>query len=73
MFGVKPAIPALKWPGDGLVMAPAEKASLLCSQFDSKPHREQFVTPLTCFSQSGCNSLAFRTSVLLRLPLDLDT
>ena len=34
---------------------------------------EQFVTPLSCFSQSSCNSLAFRTAVLLCLLLDLDT
>ena len=30
-------------------------------------------TPLSCFPQSRCNSLAFRTSDLLRLLLDLDT
>ena len=55
------------------MVAPAEKASLLGSQFDSKQHREQFVTPFPCFPQSTCNSLAFRTPVLLRLLLDLDT
>ena len=53
-------------------MAPAEKASHLRSQFDSKQCREQFVTPLSCFPQSRCNSLAFRISVLLHLLLDLD-
>ena len=32
------------------------------------------MTPLSCFLQSRCNSLAFRTSVLrLHLDLDLDT
>ena len=66
------SIPALRELGGGLVVAPAEKASLLGSQFDSKQYREQFVTPLTCFPQSRCNSLSFRTSVLLRLLLDLD-
>ena len=54
-------------------VAPAEKASLLGSQFDSKQCREQFGTPLSCFPQSRCNSLVFRTSVLLRLLLNLDT
>ena len=54
------------------MVAPAEKASLLGSQFDSKQCREQFITPLSCFSQSMCNSLAFRTPVLLRVLLDLD-
>ena len=66
-------IPALRRPGGGSVVAPAEKASHLRSQFDSKLCREQFVTPLSCFPQSRCNSLAFWTSVLLLLLLDLDT
>ena len=73
IFGVKPSIPALRGPGCGLVVAPVEKASLLGSQFDSKQCREQFVTPLSCFPQSRCNSLAFRSSALLCLLLDLDT
>ena len=55
------------------MVAPAEKASLLGSQFVSKQCRAQFVTPLSCFQQSWCNSLAFQTLVLLRLLLDLDT
>ena len=73
IYGVNPSIPALRGPGGGLVVAPAEKASLLGSQFDNKLCREQFVTPLSCFSQSECNSSAFRISVLLRLLLDHDT
>ena len=55
------------------MVAPAEKASPLGSQFDSKQCREQFVTPFFCFPPSRSNSLAFRTPVLLRLLLDLDT
>ena len=54
-------------------MAPAEKAYLLSCQFDSNPCREQFSTHLSSFTQSRCNSLTFRTPVLLRLLLDLDT
>ena len=50
-------------------MAPAEKAFLLNSQFDSK----QVVTPLTCFPQLRCNYVPFWTPVILRLLLDLDT
>ena len=73
IFGVKLSIPALKWPGGGLAVAPHEKAALLGSRFDSKHCHEQFATSLSCFLQSTCNSLAFRTSVLLRLLLDLDT
>ena len=81
IFGVKQSIPALRGTGGGLVLqtvhslylSPAEKASLVGSQFDSKKCREQFVTPLCCFPQPRCNSLAFRTPVLLRLRLDFDT
>ena len=64
IFGVRPSIPARMEPGGGLVVAPAANASLLGSQFDSKLCREQFVPTLSCFLQSRCNSLAFRTSVL---------
>ena len=42
-------------------VATAEKASLLVSQFDSKQCREQFVTPLSCFSKFRCNALAIRS------------
>ena len=73
IFCVKPSIPSLRGPGGGLAVPPAEKATLLGSQFDIKQCREQFVTPLSCFSQFRCNSLTFRTSVLLHLLNDLDT
>ena len=59
-------------PGGGLKAGPAEKPSLLGSQFDNKQCREQFVTSLSCFPQARSNSLAFRISVFLRLLLDLD-
>ena len=73
IFGVKPPIPDLRGPGDGLVVAPAEKASLTGYQFDSKQSREQFVTPLSCFPQSRCNLFPFCTSVIFHLLLYLDT
>ena len=41
IFGEKPSAPALSGPGGGMVVPPAEKASLLGSQFDSKQCREQ--------------------------------
>ena len=61
----------LRGPGLGLVVAPAEKASLLGPT--SKQCREQFVTLSSCFPQYRCNSFPFRTPVLLHLLLDLDT
>ena len=60
---------AQRWFSGG---APAEKASLLGSQFDSKQCHELFVTPLSCFSNSLCNYLAFQTYILQHLLLDLD-
>ena len=38
IFGVKPSSPALKGPGGGLVVAPAEKASLLGFQLSLDKH-----------------------------------
>ena len=50
IFGAKPSIPALGGAtGGGLVVAPAEKASLLSSQFYCKQRRDQFASPLSCF------------------------
>ena len=69
---MKPSIPALRGPGGGLVVAPAEKESLLGSQFDS----------LTSSSVVGSSSdlcLVYLSrgaifwEVLLRLLLDHDT
>ena len=54
-------------------MAPADKASLLGTQFYNKQCHEQFVTHSSCFPKSMCNSLVFRTPVILRLLLDFDT
>ena len=73
IVGVKASIPALIGPGGRLVVVPAEKASVLGPQFVSKQCRQQFVTPLSCFPQSRCNSLAFWTPVHVNLLLDLDT
>ena len=53
IFGVEPIVPALGLPGDGLVVTPADKISLMCFQFNSKQCREQFITPESCFPQPG--------------------
>ena len=62
IFGVNPSIPAIRGPGGGLVVAPAEKTSLKGSRFECKQCREQFVTPLS-FSLSL--SAILRSSELL--------
>ena len=57
------------------MVAPAEKASLLGSQFDCKcvMSSSSHLCPLSCFPQSRCNSLALKTPVLLRLLFDFNT
>ena len=50
IFGMKPCIPALRGSGGGLAEAPAEKDSLLGSQFDSNQCREQFRQSFVLFS-----------------------
>ena len=70
--GVKHSVPALRGSRDGLVVAPAEKASLLGSKFDSKHCCDQFVTPLSCFLQPRCKILWPSKLVVLCLLLDLD-
>ena len=50
-----------------------KKALLMGSHFHSKQCREHFVTTLSCFSQSLCNALEFRTPFFLRLLLELYT
>ena len=55
------------------MVAPAEKASLVGSQFHSQQCREQLLTLLSCFPQSRGNSFSFLTPVRPRLLLDPDT
>ena len=50
---MKPSVTALSGPGGGLVVAPAQKASLMGFQFDSNQCRDQFVTALTCSLRLG--------------------
>ena len=42
IFGAKPSIFALRGPRGGLGVAPTEKISHFCTQFESKHRREQF-------------------------------
>ena len=58
-----------RWFGGG----PLWETGTPGSQFDRKQCLERFVTPLSCFPHSRCNSLAFWTPVLLCLLPDLYT
>ena len=64
---------ALRGPGDGLVVAPAEKFVTPGLSVWQQQCREQFVTPLSCFPHSRCNSLALWAPVILYLLLDIYT
>ena len=54
IFDVKNSIPVVRGSRGGLMVDPADKASLLSSQFDSKQCREQLVTPMSCIPPSIC-------------------
>ena len=70
---MKSSIPALRLPEGGLVWLLPRKRHFWALSLTVSKCREQFVTRLSSFPQSRCNSLAFRTPALLRLLLDLDT
>ena len=55
----------------GLMVTPADNASIPCSQFYSMQCRDTVATPRSRFPQPVCSSLAFRTHVLRRLLLGL--
>ena len=59
IFVVKPPFPAPGSPEVFWWWILLRKRHSMDSQFDNKQCREQFVTPLYCFPQSRCNSLAF--------------
>ena len=48
------------------------KADLLSDNFDSKPSREAVDLPLTCHPCPRFTTLAFRSSEVRRLLIDLD-
>jgi len=72
LFGASSSLPALKGPGGRLVSKPSEKAELLSSYFDSKQSSDSFDVPASCFPETGCCSLAFRSSVVKEYLSDLD-
>ena len=72
MFGSSSTLPSLLGTGGKLISSPKYKADLLSGYFDSKQSRDVFDIPDTCYPEPSCCSIAFRSSVILRLLLDLD-
>ena len=72
LFGSSSTLPSLLGARGSLISSPGDKAELLSRHFDSKQSRDVFDVPDTCYPEPLCCSFAFRSSVILRLLLDLD-
>ena len=73
VFGADPALPPLVNSLGGVVSGSAEKAELLSAHFDSKQSRDPILMPVSCHPEPQLTSLAFRSSVVKALLLDLDS
>ena len=72
MFGSSSSLPPLAGPGGGLVCESVGKADLLSDHFDIKQSRESVDLLVTCHPSPSLITLAFRSSEVKRLLLDLD-
>ena len=72
VFGSSSSLPPLVSEGGGLVCESVGKADLLSDHFDSKQSWEAVDLPLTCHPSPSLTTLAFRSSEVRRLSLDLD-
>ena len=73
VFGSSSSFPPLDSEGGGLVCESVGQANLLSDHFDNKQSREAVDLPLTCHpSPYSLTTLAFRSSEVIRLLLDLD-
>ena len=72
MFGSGSSLPPLVGPGGGLVCESVGKADLLSDHFDSKQSRESVDLLVTCHPFPSLITIAFRSSEVKRLLLDLD-
>ena len=72
VFGSSSSLPPIVRESGGLVCESVGKAALLSYHFDSKQSREAVELRLTCHPSSSLTTLAFRSSEMRRLLLDLD-
>ena len=73
VFGATTTIPPLLGTGGLLVTDPVRKANLLLDCFQSKQSREDVCLPSTCHPKPELSSVAFRSSELYRLLLELSS
>ena len=72
VFGSCSSLPLFVSEGGGLVCESVGKADLLSDHFDSKQYWEAVDLPLTCHPSPSFTTIAFRSSKVRRLLLDLD-
>ena len=72
LFGNDSSIPPLSKPDGSVTYCPREKATLLANVFDGKQSNENLSMPDSCFPEAKLSKLAFRSSEIKHLLLDLD-
>ena len=72
MFGSGSSLPPLVSEGGGLVCESVGKPDLLSDHFDSKQYREAVDLPLSCHPSPSLTTVAFGSSEVRSLLLDLD-
>ena len=72
VFGSSSSLPPLISEGGGLVCELVGKADLLSDHFDSKQSSEAVDLPPTCHPSHSFTTIAFRSSEVRHLMLDLD-
>ena len=72
LFGVDSSMPPLLKADGSVAHCPKEKANLLAEMFERKQSNEHVDLPPICFPEVNLSSLAFRSSEVKQLLLDLD-
>ena len=72
LFGVDSSMPPLLKADGSVAHCPKEKANLVAGIFERKQSNEHVDLPPTCFPEVNLSSLAFRSSEVKQLLLDLD-
>ena len=72
LFGNDSSMPPLVKPDGSITHSPKEKAILLADVFDGKQSNVDLTLPDSCFPEPKLSKLAFRSSEVRKLLLDLD-